>query len=292
MRGYLFCVGAAKAGTTWLYEQLRTDPQLYFSPEKELHYFYSRYGSFDRLSNGTRFGKLREHVNRASANFADPVPDQEYARRLANFSRALNWYIHFAQGPVSTDWYRQLFAAAGERQYACDFSPSTSKISLDGLRAIRDLDKHIKIVYILRQPVERLWSHIKFHAQFMGKLDMIRNYSREELVGFIRNYRLDEDGLYGTYLQQILSIFSRADVLVMDYSVIKSAPVDFLTTVAEFLDIQRPTIFPRVERVINASATFDMLPGLLDEFKPEMAKQISILEDMGYSFVSTWRGSL
>lgn len=32
-------IGAQKAGTTWLFEQLRTHPEVYFPKRKELHYF-------------------------------------------------------------------------------------------------------------------------------------------------------------------------------------------------------------------------------------------------------------
>jgi len=34
-----YCIGAQKAGTTWLYETLRTSNEIHFSRNKELHYF-------------------------------------------------------------------------------------------------------------------------------------------------------------------------------------------------------------------------------------------------------------
>src|ERR1700676_4637332 len=34
-----FCIGAQKAGTGWLYEQLRAHPDFWMPPVKELHYF-------------------------------------------------------------------------------------------------------------------------------------------------------------------------------------------------------------------------------------------------------------
>src|SRR6476659_2320083 len=33
------CIGAQKAGTGWLYEQLRSHPDFWMPPVKELHYF-------------------------------------------------------------------------------------------------------------------------------------------------------------------------------------------------------------------------------------------------------------
>ena len=40
-----------------------------------------------------------------------------------------------------------------------DFSPSTSKIRPEGIQAIRALSGNVKLVYILRNPMDRLWSH-------------------------------------------------------------------------------------------------------------------------------------
>jgi len=36
-------VGAMKAGTTWLYKQLQYHPEIYFTPEKEIHYFANKH---------------------------------------------------------------------------------------------------------------------------------------------------------------------------------------------------------------------------------------------------------
>src|ERR1700754_3667019 len=41
------CVGAQKAGTGWLYEQLRNHPDFWLPPMKELHYF-------DRVVSGAK----------------------------------------------------------------------------------------------------------------------------------------------------------------------------------------------------------------------------------------------
>ncbi|MDF3607355.1 sulfotransferase domain-containing protein [Paracoccus sp. DMF-8] len=36
---FLFCVGAQKAGTTWLYSYFAAHPQVHVQPVKEIHYF-------------------------------------------------------------------------------------------------------------------------------------------------------------------------------------------------------------------------------------------------------------
>jgi hypothetical protein len=46
--------GAMKAGTTWLYSLLETHPEIYFSYEKEIHYFYAAYVRREVLSDHAR----------------------------------------------------------------------------------------------------------------------------------------------------------------------------------------------------------------------------------------------
>ena len=53
--------GAMKAGTTWLYRVLERHPELYFTPEKEIHYFYHRFVDSSILSETRR---LTEAKNR------------------------------------------------------------------------------------------------------------------------------------------------------------------------------------------------------------------------------------
>lgn len=292
MRGYFLCIGAAKAGTTWLYDQLRHVPQTYFSPEKELNYFFTRYGAFDRLSNAERFNRLRNFVNLASQNFRPPLPDVDFNRKYRHFQRNLDWYEHFARGPVTESWYRRLFNQAGPQQYACDFSPSTSKIRLEGIEAIRALSDNVKLVYILRNPMDRLWSHLKFHAQFMGCFDEVKQYDPAQMVKFIEQYGLQEDGEYGRYLQSYRQVFAAKDILVLDFDDIRTAPADVLNRVTDFLDVPRASLSDTAGEAVNASERMKMPQGLLDGFKPRMREDMKILEGMGYGFVSKWADSL
>lgn len=292
MPRHLFCIGAAKAGTTWLYEQLRREPDLFFTPEKELHYFFSRYGSFDRLPNSGRFNKLKDFVNGASRNFQSPQPDPEFARKFTFFQKNLDWFEAFAQGPVTDGWYRRLFANAGERQYHCDFSPSTSKIDLEGIRELRRLSEDVKLIYIMRDPVERLWSHLKFHAQFTGEFDSLAGYNLTEMEKFIRRYGLEEDGQYGAVLTRFLKYFDKSEILVLDFDEIKGAPEGVLRKVSEFLGISPVQVTPEIRDAVNVSKHLSMPEGLMNSFVPDMRNQVDILVELGYDIALKWRQNL
>ena len=292
LRGYCLCIGAAKAGTTWLYEQLRHSSEMHFAPEKELHYFFSKYGQFDRLPPAARFNKLREFINRASYNFTAPIGEPEFARKFTFFQKNLDWYQSFAQGPTTQSWYRRLFSNASATQYACDFSPSTSKINLDGVHAIRDLSPTVKIIYILRDPIERLWSHVKFHAEFMGNFDEVKTYSRRRIVDFIKENDLQADGQYGSHLKRYLEVFDRKDVLVIDFSDIRKDPVGLLRQVCDFLDIEQLNVTEAARSAVNASQKLPMPEGILQSFHPDILRELDTLSTLGYEFPERWRASL
>ena len=47
------CIGAQKAGTTWLYENLSRHPDVVMPPMKEIHYFDCAYGLVFGVDNGS-----------------------------------------------------------------------------------------------------------------------------------------------------------------------------------------------------------------------------------------------
>ena len=52
--------GQMKAGTTYLYSILKGHPDIYFSPEKEIHYLSQMYGPFRILGDGVRMRKAKQ----------------------------------------------------------------------------------------------------------------------------------------------------------------------------------------------------------------------------------------
>src|SRR3954463_14128656 len=89
------CVGAQKAGTGWLYEQLRNHPDFWMPPVKELHYF-DRALRTPRKKDDERIASIRAKTR--SPNDMAFLKDME---RL------------FQRTELDLDAYAQLFAAKG-----------------------------------------------------------------------------------------------------------------------------------------------------------------------------------
>src|SRR3954464_10472524 len=94
-----FCVGAQKAGTGWLYEQLHAHPDFWMPPLKELHYFDRQWRSPRALQKSqTRIADARKSATEGR--------DQRFLDEMQRLS-----------GVAEIDWegYASLFAPKGQR---------------------------------------------------------------------------------------------------------------------------------------------------------------------------------
>jgi hypothetical protein len=142
-----FCIGAAKAGTRWLYDQLLFHPQVWMPPMKELHYF----------DGGFRFAPEKAQAALARL-LAGKRWTQKGLRRLDE--RDVVFRKHAAThrpGTVDFAWYGELFAPKGEA-ISGDITPAYSRLAPDMVSAIAQAFPRLKIILLVRDPVERYWS--------------------------------------------------------------------------------------------------------------------------------------
>lgn len=147
------CIGAAKAGTTWLYRVLRSCPGYWMPPVKELRYLLLRElrGSDQRNARGRIEDILRDIQNRAATAKSNAIDADDRA-----------WLQHYVFGePKDDDWYFGLFSSAG-RRVTGDVSPGYAHI--ENAKAVSVLLPHASAVLIVRNPIERDLSHALHHA--------------------------------------------------------------------------------------------------------------------------------
>lgn len=279
MKKLFLCVGAAKTGTTWLYSAIRRNPEIWFTPEKELHYHFSVHGRFDRLTQEIRDQKLARALEWAEG------PGREAQRRDARIA----WYRRFAAGPVSDDWYRGLFDGAPEGAWAADFSPSSSLLPDAGWAALAGAAEEIRVVYILREPLARLWSHAKFHASFIGRFDEFKTMGRKDMRRFIDRYSLTEDGDYGSHLTRIYDHVPREKVLLIEYGRIAREPEAVLRQVEAHLGIgPTPLKQGKLGERVNVSESLKAPWGFGAAYRPQFAREMRTLVDLGVDFARPW----
>ncbi len=133
------CAGVHKGGTTWLYQQLDSHPDFWMPPLKELHYF-------DQLSR----------VPRPSSSRCRDERDRRFLESINSLS---------AKPYMDFEHYAQLFEPKGSL-LSGDISPNYSTLSNKVIRRIVGYFPKLKVIFLARDPVERVWSHLSMEVHY------------------------------------------------------------------------------------------------------------------------------
>ena len=129
MRNMFLSVGAMKAGTTFLFNVMKQHPDVFFTPEKEVHYYAHIYGLDRFLSLPLANNMARQSTINDPQNFTNPMCGEilttNFRRnRLASIFRGrfskLNdpdklrenvlWYAdRYLTDPVDERWLNRIF---------------------------------------------------------------------------------------------------------------------------------------------------------------------------------------
>lgn len=155
----LLCIGAQRSGTTWLHAALQTFPEVWPCPIKEFHQFHSDLPSDD-------VDAFRQHQALAllQSDFIKKAHPEARSARVRMLLR------HAFTEVRSWDKYSSLFDGAPSDQIVCDFTPAYATLKDDEVAAIVQMMPDIKVVFILRDPVERSISGA-LHELYMQGVD-------------------------------------------------------------------------------------------------------------------------
>jgi len=150
------CVGAQKAGTSWLYRQLDPHPDFWMPPVKELHYL-------DNLNRTKRFRPPRSRDG----------CDVCFLESMKNLS---------AQSYIDLENYGELFRHKGAL-LSGDISPAYSTLSDEVIERVVNYFPDLKVIFLARDPVERAWSQLSMGV----RLGMINRFDPTDAEEVIRN---------------------------------------------------------------------------------------------------------
>lgn len=157
----LFCVGATKAGTTWLYEHLSAHPDCHLRAIKELHYF-------DTLESGAYQPQIKAHhayLDRLRARML-VAEGEGLARATRKMNDVLQWQAIMRQRAANLPAYLDYLTDGREDcSLVADITPSYALLPEQRLTEMATLTPSVRFVYLMRDPVSRLWSHIKMVAR-------------------------------------------------------------------------------------------------------------------------------
>jgi hypothetical protein len=211
-------IGAMKSGTTALYYYLEQHPQVYMSPVKEPNFF-----AFEGEDLGARWPGDQKGINGSSI--------------------------------TEIEAYRALYAQAKDEKALGE----ASHWYLYRPKAVERIKHHIpdaKMIVILRNPVERAYSHF-LHSVRTGT-ELLTDFTealQEEASGARKAaYREDyfDRGLYAGQVQRYFDVFGRDQVRVYLHEDLNSSPHETMKDIFQFLQVD-DSFIPDVSLKRNVS---------------------------------------
>lgn len=177
-------VGAAKSGTTSLHRYLASHPEVFVPEIKETWFFHQP-----------------QNPNR--------------------------WILdHYPGLPLTAEEYAAVFASANPDQVCGELTPSYlyyHELSIDGIKAYHPAWEELRIVIILREPLEKIWSHYRYvRNQGIDEEQLDLASALEQEGRRLRENRCSYDVFYRSntrYYEQVkayLDTFPHTKVLLFD----------------------------------------------------------------------------
>lgn len=272
----IFCVGAAKSGTSWLAAFLRHHPDCYFRNLKELHYF-------DTLDEGGAKWRLKNHAKRLISerkNLADQ-PNAESNTWLPQLIEDMEaWQALFdGETAIDADYLDYIGYGRVSAQVVGDITPSYGQVSREMLKHMAEMAPDVKFVFIMRDPVERLWSGFRMLMARQGE-DAL-----EARIGLILGDHPENDTLKGVAdykgtLEKLLDVIPRENLHLEFFERMFSKEAQ--DRLCDYIGIApRETLFEHVEHKGKRLE----LPSIL---RGEFAKKL----EPQYNFVEKFMGGL
>ncbi|MEA1953752.1 MAG: sulfotransferase [Campylobacterota bacterium] len=267
-------VGAMKAGTTWLYEQLKEHPEIYFTPEKEIHYFANKVGIEKQLNHRNRILKLKpilEKYAKGNPMFVSQNTDE------------ISWYANYARPKeIDNEWYESLFSLNTEKKYCADFSNLYCQMDKDGWCNVKKTAKNIKVIYTLRDPLERLWSHYKFHMKWVNREDEALEVGFDHFKELLDMHFFWVNAEYAKNYTLLKQNLKDDELMILYFEDFREDPIKMLLEVQNFLEIEQ--VFPdekTLEKKVNKTKEFSVPSEWLEYMKIKLQPLNIEMKELG-----------
>jgi hypothetical protein len=251
------CIGAQKAGTSWLAANLSTHPQVWSPYRKELHHFDTRHLAGDRLEKRRErtLRHVRVALKAAKASGAGPA-ELKPLRRLLDPER------------LFTDaWYEDVFAAAPLDMAAGEYTPRYSTLPDAGVEDVRRSCPEARIIWILRDPAERNLSGFRMHLAR-------REIAPDDAAGVEREARAwlatdsPDRGDYADYLPRWEARWTAGEtLLLLPFGRLKRDPRGFLAEVEALLGLDPFEDWPKLSDQVNRTPKAELPAWFVDEIR-------------------------
>ncbi|MGR8933298.1 MAG: sulfotransferase [Gammaproteobacteria bacterium] len=220
-------IGAQKSATTWLDQNMRRHPQIWLPPEKEIHYFDLPPIPFIFCLLAPKRSERHWVLKRLQRAYRKAKADPQHT----------SWYRRSYLAPRNDRWYASLFTPAAG-QIAGEVAPQYAPLHAKKIANIYTLMPKIKIIYLLRNPIERMWSQIAmYHSERFG-FQGVQTVDEQQIVNFLRNPKHLLHSQYLANLHRWEKHYARDQLYIGFYEEIRDNPAQLLKSIFRFLGVE------------------------------------------------------
>lgn len=210
---FILGVGAQKAGTTWLHSQLDLNENIDMGFTKEYHVFDITHPSQTKKQKNRRIRKLFDYSKAATLK-KDGVGEEESGGNLSTSIRRLSFIV---DPSTYFDYFDYLHCCNPNIEAVGDITPSYSTLDRNAFKFIKEgLEAKgftVKVVFLMRDPVERLWSQLRMERRNHTKKGKTFKITEESQLK--RRYAVKQSAMRTRYDRTIIeveSVFKKEDV--------------------------------------------------------------------------------
>ena len=275
---YFVCIGAQKAGTTWLARVLSRHDQVFVTPVKEIHYFDHITGLTSHLSARKRRSRYRKYHQRMWTQW----------HRWRHYRSQKSWYQAYMRPELDDAWYASLFEERSGKKVAGEVTPEYALIGEAGFRHLASLASDARVIFIMRNPVTRAWSQL-LHLCRVRKLNA-GSLKIDEFVEMAGEERFEALADYVQVLDALDKVFPRERVLLEFYEDIHDDREIALARVCGFLGVDCHTgRFSGVEKRYNKSQAVQMPPELAKHMRGKYRDMVCQVEERVGRIPAAWQ---
>ena len=240
-------IGAQRAGTSWLHFTLKRHPALWLPPIKEIHHFDNQ-ALGRNWANATRWRRLW----RARRGILDW------------------WMIDYLRGDGTDSWYAGLFHGAQVRGLiAGEITPAYATLATETFRRIHEMNPQIKIIFVMRDPIQRAWSAVKRSILKGKNVELV--VTAESALEFASRHQQRARSAYTETIKKVESVFPSSQLYFCFFDELRAQPANFVSGILSFLEVDRD----EATRILRPAAIspFGAIP-VPAKFEREMAKQL------------------
>lgn len=285
-------IGAQKAGTTWLYKFLKRHPDVWMPTVKELHYFdrSTKYPSPSHLTTEKLcdriFTKDIAQIRR-TFNGLKSVLRAGVRRDIDFMSWQYKWYF----GNYNDKWYSGLYEQGMKYKARGEITPSYMMIDCIDIDSIKAINSEMRIIFIIRDPIERAWAGVKYKSKYSGVSINLEDDS--QVIEQLKSPPFIGHGDYVGSINRFLSVFDRAQILLCFYDAIICDPKALLYKIFDFLGVDPDKgYYGDFEQKVNASSDMVMSRKVREYLESLYLDEIQILKEKIGGFVSNWGGGM